>query len=214
MNLTEQLKKWAGEFGKEYTERNRFTVSELEEVQRQKFGVTRREMNEDFLSGLSRDIKVLEVGSNIGTQIVILKDMGFKYLFGLEISDYALEVAKRREETEGMSFIKGSAFDVPFKDGFFDLVFTSGVLIHISPDDIKKTVSEIYRCSSRYIWGFEYFAESYQKVTYRGHEDLLWKTDFAKLYTENFPDLKLLKEKKYPYLADSSLVDQMFLLEK
>jgi len=41
-----------------------------------------------------------------------------------------------------------------------------------------------------------------------------WKTDFAKVYTENFPDLRLLKEKRYPYLRDKNLVDQMFLLEK
>lgn len=117
---------------KEYTNRNRLTIQEMENYYKKTFGRTRSDMNEEFLSGLDRDIKILEVGSNIGTQLILLRKQGFKNLFGLEIFDYALEIAKRRDETEGIYFIKGSALDIPFKDGFFDLVFTSGVLIHIS----------------------------------------------------------------------------------
>lgn len=104
--------------------------------------------------------------------------------------------------------------DIPFRDGFFDMVFTSGVLIHIHPADIQKAISNIHRCSGKYIWGFEYYAESYQEVLYREHKNLLWKTDFAKLYKDAFSGLKLIKEKKYIYLDDNNLVDQMFLYEK
>lgn len=211
MDLTEQIKKWAGEFGKEYTNRNRLTIQEMEDYYKKTFGRTRSDMNEEFLSGLDRDIKILEVGSNIGNQLILLKKQGFKNLFGLEILDYALEIAKRRDETEGISFIKGSALDIPFKDGFFDLVFTSGVLIHISPDDITTAIGEICRCAKKYIWGYEYYAESYQKVTYRGHKDLLWKGDFAGMYLDNCSELKIIRKVEYPYIG-SELVDQMFLL--
>ena len=94
------------------------------------------------------------------------------------------------------------------------MVFTSGVLIHISPDDIIRAVSEICRCSSKYVWGFEYYAESYQEVLYRGNKNLLWKTDFAKLYMDNFSSLRLVKEKKYVYPDNKDLQDQMYLLGK
>jgi pseudaminic acid biosynthesis-associated methylase len=213
-DLTEQLKEWSGNFGIEYTDRNTRTLKEQEEQYIKNYGVTRISMNEEFLSGMDKDIKILEVGCNIGNQLVLLKQMGFTRLYGIEISDYALEIAKRRKETEGISFIKGSAFDIPFKDASFAMVFTSGVLIHISPDDIKKAIFEIHRCSGNYIWGFEYYAEDYQEVTYRDHKELLWKTDFARMYTDNFMDLRLSREKKYTYLEDEKLTDQMFLLEK
>ena len=51
-------------------------------------------------------------------------------------------------------------------------------------------------------------------VNYRGSNNLLWKTDFAKLFLDRFPDLKLVREERYPYLEDKTLVDQVFLLKK
>jgi pseudaminic acid biosynthesis-associated methylase len=212
--MTEQIVKWSGEFGKEYTKRNKMTIEDMEYMYKKRYGINRKQMNEEFLSKLDKDVRVLEVGCNIGNQLALLKEMGFENLYGMEVSDYAFEIAKRRTETQGISFIKGNAFELPFKAGFFDMVFTSGVLIHISPDDIKNAVSEIYRCSNKYIWGLEYYAASYQKVVYKGHKNLLWKTDFARIYMDNFPDLKLVKEKKYVYRDDKHLTDEMFLLEK
>ena len=137
--------------------------------------------------------------------------MGFKNLFGIELQPYAIEIAKKHSKE--IYIVQGNLFDIPFKDGFFDLVYTSGVLIHISPDDIHRAMKEIHRCSSRYIWGFEYFAEEYTEVTYRGNDDLLWKTDFAKLFLDTFDDVSLVKEKKYQYLTDDN-VDSVYLLEK
>jgi len=50
-------------------------------------------------------------------------------------------------------------------------------------------------------------------VEYRGHKELLWKTDFAKLYLETCPGLRLVKQRIYPWLDDPN-EDVMFLLEK
>ncbi|WP_295102957.1 pseudaminic acid biosynthesis-associated methylase [uncultured Candidatus Kuenenia sp.] len=212
--MSYQIARWAGVFGHEYTDRNMSNIFEMEAIYKKNFGITRQQMNEEFLSDLDKDIVVLEVGCNVGNQLILLADMGFKKLYGIELSDYAFEIAKKRTETKGISFIKGSALDIPFRDGFFDMVFTSGVLIHIHPADIQKAILNIHKCSGKYIWGFEYYAESYQEVLYREHKNLLWKTDFAKLYKDAFSGLKLIKEKKYIYLDDNNLVDQMFLYEK
>ena len=42
----------------------------------------------------------------------------------------------------------------------------------------------------------------------------MWKTDFAGLFLKKFEDLKLVKEEKYPYVAEAENVDRMYLLEK
>jgi hypothetical protein len=109
--------------------------------------------------------------------------------------------------------VQGSGFALPFPDATFDLVFTSGVLIHISPDHIGTILGEVHRCARTFVWGWEYFAEEYTQVNYRGEEDLLWKTDFAKLYSDRFPDLELVKERRVEYRQNDN-VDAMFLLRK
>lgn len=208
---TPQAEQWDGEFGKAFTDRNLISLEEMDDVYRRQVGVARSEMNARFLGGLDRSLRILEVGSNVGNQLWYLQRMGFTELYGVELSHYALELSKQR--TSRINLIQGSAFDLPFKDGFFDLVFTSVVLIHISPKDIRGALAEIHRCSRRYIWGYEYAAESYTEVEYRGKADLLWKTDFAQLYLDTFPGLRLVKQERFPY-REGGNVDAMFLLEK
>ena len=208
---TEQMHVWQGEFGREYTDRNTLSPRALDALYEREFGVTRTAMNEEFLGSLDRGSRILEVGSNVGNQLLCLQEMGFDLLYGIELQRYAVQQSK--SNTQDINIIEGSAFDVPFRDGFFDLVFTSGVLIHLSPDDIRIALREIHRCSRRYIWGMEYFAEGYEEVRYRGHEGLLWKTDFARLYQQEFSDLKLVHQHVYPRVGSENR-DTMFLLEK
>ncbi|MFH0754731.1 MAG: pseudaminic acid biosynthesis-associated methylase [Candidatus Omnitrophota bacterium] len=210
--LTNQLKTWSGDFGKKYTDRNIYDPKALDIFYKKTWGIPRSKMNKACLSAVQGNIKrTLEVGSNVGNQLACLQSMGFENLYGIEIQDYAVE--KSKELTSGINIIKGSAFDIPFKDGYFDMVFTSGVLIHIAPGDVGAVLDEIYRCSKRYIWGFEYYADKYTEVEYRGNHKLLWKTDFCSLFLDRFSDLKLKNEKKYGYLETDN-IDSMFLLEK
>jgi pseudaminic acid biosynthesis-associated methylase len=206
-----QLLEWTGSFGKEYTQRNAMSLDEVDELYLKNYGVTRTDLNKSFLNRFSRSIKILEVGSNIGNQLMLLQKMGFNNLYGIEPQREAIELSKSR--SVGINIIEGSAFDIPFKDRYFDLVFTSGVLIHIEPKNIKKAIKEIYRCSKRYIWGFEYYSEKYENIVYRGKGNLLWKANFPKIYMDTFSDLKLLKINFIKY-KDSDNVDVMFLLKK
>ncbi len=208
---TPQFQHWQGEFGKEYTDRNALTLDGMDKRYLTNYGLTRTELNKEFLGGFDRSVKILEVGSNIGNQLLLLQKMGFENLYGIEVGSYAVQCSKAN--TSGINIIQANAFDIPFKDGFFDLVFTSGILIHISPSDIQKALSEIHRCTNRYIWGFEYYADTYTEVTYRQHESLLWKTDFAKLYLDSFDGLELIGEKRVKYLKDDN-IDSMFLIKK
>lgn len=209
--LTKQTQEWAGQFGKEYTDRNALSPQEMDLLYKERYGITRTEVNSKFISNFDKDVKVLEVGSNIGNQLLCLQKARLKNLYGIELNSYAVELSKSR--TKGINIIQGSAFDIPFKDSFFDLVFTSGLLIHIAPNDINTALDEIYRCTRQYIWCFEYYSEEYTQIPYRGHADLLWKANFSKLFLNRFSNLRLVREEFFKYV-DSDNVDVMFLLEK
>jgi pseudaminic acid biosynthesis-associated methylase len=206
-----QEETWSGNFGREYTERNTFDLDQLDTLYLKNYGVSRSEMNLEFIDNLDRSSRILEVGANSGNQLLLLQKMGFTELYGIEINEFAVDLARKR--LTGINILKGSAFDIPFKDNYFDLVFTAGVLIHISGDDVNKVIYEMNRCSKRLIWGFEYYSDSVKEISYRGSNNLLWKADFAKLFISQIPELKMVKEKKYKYLEGEN-VDFMYLLEK
>ncbi|MFC1480187.1 pseudaminic acid biosynthesis-associated methylase [Candidatus Omnitrophota bacterium] len=209
--ITKQMEQWSGNFGHKYTDRNTFEVDKLDQVYMKEFGVSATELYLDYVGQMPKDIKVLEVGSNSGNMLGLFRSMGFENVYGIEINRYAIGVCRAR--MKDVSIIEGSALDIPFKDGYFDLVFTAGVLIHVSPDDIKTVLNEIYRCSGKYIMGCEFYSDSYQELDYRGNKDLLWKTDFNRLYQETFQGLKPLKERRIKY-SGTDKEDSMYLLEK
>ncbi|PHO09693.1 methyltransferase type 11 [Malaciobacter canalis] len=207
-----QRQTWEDEFGKEYLQRNIYTPKHLDEFYKNRYTLSRTDLNNRFLKNINKDAKILEVGTNIGNQLLHLQNMGFENLYGIEIQERAINFAKKR--ADNLNIIKGDALDIPFKDAYFDLVFTSGVLIHISPDNINFAIDEIYRVTNSYIWGFEYYAEEYTDLMYQGNKDLMWKADFMKLYKERKKDLVKLDELKVSYNDDKNLIDQMFLLQK
>ncbi|MCK4791582.1 MAG: methyltransferase domain-containing protein [Desulfobacteraceae bacterium] len=208
---TKKTQEWAGNLGKEYTDRNALSQDKMELLYKELYGITRTEMISMFISNFDRDMKVLEVGSNVGDQLLCLQKAGFKNLYGIELQSYAVELSKSR--TKGMNIIQGSAFDIPSKDGFFDLVFTSGLLIHIAPEGVATVLEEMYRCTKQYIWGFEYYADMYTEIHYRGHADLVWKTNFSKLFLARFSELILVREEHFKYRENDN-IDVMFLLQK
>ena len=214
MQHTEQESFWAGDFGREYTDRNSRHLAEWNEFYRRTWGHTKLDMNQQFLGELPRDSRVLEVGCNTGMQLRGLQEAGFGSLYGVELQAYAVEKAK--EYTQGINIMQGSGFDLPFRDEFFDLVCTNGVLIHIAPADLPRLMAEMVRCSRRYIWGWEYYAPTTTAIPYRGNEGFLWKADFAQLFLANFPELRLVKQELYPYVAaaEQGNTDVMYLLEK
>ncbi|RYA24610.1 methyltransferase type 11 [Malaciobacter halophilus] len=207
-----QRQTWEDEFGKEYLQRNIYTPKQLDEFYKNRYTLSRTDLNNRFLKNINKDAKILEVGTNIGNQLLHLQSMGFKNLYGIEIQERAINFAKKR--ADNLNIIKGDALDIPFKDAYFDLVFTSGVLIHISPDNINFAIDEIYRVTNSYIWGFEYYAKEYTDLMYQGNKNLMWKADFMKLYKERKKDLVKLDELKVSYTDDKNLIDQMFLLQK
>jgi pseudaminic acid biosynthesis-associated methylase len=208
---TTQGKIWQGDFGRDYTDRNLRDAQALDELYRKNYGLSRTEINRSLLRGIPPNASFLEVGCNTGSQLELLQQMGWKNLSGIELQPYALAIAQKR--LPGVSLKLGSARQLPFSDRSFDVVFTSGVLIHIAPDGLPHAMDEIYRCSRKYIWGFEYYAPETTELSYHGHNLLLWKMDFAKRYLERFSDLHLVEERRLPYISNDN-IDTVFLLQK
>jgi len=211
VQLTRQGREWATSFGRNYTDRNTLDPAGLDALWSNNYGVTRTALNARFLKELPTEARILEVGCNIGNQLLLMHGMGYGNLSGIDVQPYAVQIAKTR--VPGASVAEGSVLDIPFSDGDFDLVFTSGLLIHIAPTDLPTALAEIHRVSGRWILGSEYYAPSSTEINYRGHNDLLWKDDFAQRYLQQFPDLRLLREERLPYL-NSSNTDAMFLLAR
>ncbi len=216
--LTRQLQTWTSEFGEKYTNRNPMTIEDMDKELGEYCGCGKKsDLFFEFLPPkLIASGKVLEVGSNIGMQLKILQkvNLGLE-LFGLEPMNYAVE--KGRELFPDITFVQGTSFEIPFEDDYFDIVMTNTVLIHIHPNDLPKALSEIHRVCKGYIHFHEYFSATATEVKYHGNTDLLWKTNFTKLYLEQYPDLHCVKERFLHYqdpVNNVPLIDQVGLLAK
>lgn len=130
-------------------------------------------------------ISVLELGCNIGRNLGVLRKLFPKIsLNAVELNAQALDVADANYKLD--SKFAGSILEFQ-TDEFFDLVFTSGVLIHIHPDNLLITMKKMFDFSRRYIIMVEYFNRTPVTIDYRGEKNKLFKCDFGKLFIENFP---------------------------
>lgn len=212
---TKQLKNWRGKFGIDYTLRNSQALIEMEALFRQEFGISASEMFGKAVQGLP--IKSgLEVGCNIGNKLALLKNLGLAELTGVEPLNFAISEGKKRYPF--INFKQGTVFNLPFANGSFDLVFTSGVLIHINPGDLSRAMNEIARVAGKWILGFEYYSAKPERVIYRGKDELLWKRDFTSEYLKTVPRLKILYEKRFKHnpkvVGRNGLISQIFVLQK
>ena len=171
-----QLALWRSEFGRDYTNRNdRERPARVASWARLLEGVT--------------PVRALEVGCNVGWNLVYLERLGIRDLYGIEPQPGAVERARHRRPA--FNVLHGTAFDLPFRDGLFDLVFTSGVLIHIAPAELGAALDEIARVSKRWIAAIEYDHPSERAVAYRGRA--LWKRDHGAAWQSRHPGLRLVR---------------------
>jgi pseudaminic acid biosynthesis-associated methylase len=173
----EQL--WAGEFGKQYMERN-------------KNAANRRDVFwKDLLSRYPVK-NVLEVGCNIGANLHWLAQiLPPSEVTGIDINPLALEALKKN--VPGVQAVLSGARRLPFPDEKFELVFTAGVLIHQPEETLVQVMGEVYRLSKRYVLCLEYHSDLIVEVPYRDQSGALFKRPYGVLYQKQFPALKQLK---------------------
>ena len=165
---TSTLDFWAGEFGTEYTDRNVVPWSDRVPFWRRIVEHTRAQT-------------FLDVGCNAGWNMQALRTIDTKLaMSGVDINDHALDLAK----AVGLDVEKVAAWDIAehFGADVCDLVITSGVLIHVAPDDLQRTMKAIRDTTKRWVVAIEYDAPEETEVTYRGHAGKLWKRPYGELY--------------------------------
>jgi pseudaminic acid biosynthesis-associated methylase len=172
---------WAGDFGDEYVERNLDAESGRGDFWREQIE----------LLGVE---SVLEVGCNVGGNLRWIAELvGAENVAGVDLNERALEFLRERVPGVDARLSRGS--ELPFEDASFDLVFTTGVLIHQDPEtQLEPMMREIVRCSRRYVICGEYQADELTEVPYRGQEGALFKQDFGALYQRLYPELELVSE--------------------
>jgi pseudaminic acid biosynthesis-associated methylase len=164
---TDQEAFWAGDFGQGYIERN--NAPQLIAANTALF--------QKILHKTPGIRSVAELGCNIGLNLVALNQINRDLaLTGYEINAEAAQQAR----SHGLAEIICTTVIEPL-DGeqAYDLTFTKGVLIHIQPDALNAAYDNLYRLSRRYIMVCEYYNPTPVSIGYRGHEDRLFKRDFA-----------------------------------
>ncbi|MEM6608939.1 MAG: pseudaminic acid biosynthesis-associated methylase [Pseudomonadota bacterium] len=163
---TEQEAFWLGDFGEAYRERNRGN-----QLTARKAAFFAR-----ALKGASNVGSICEFGCNIGLNLSALASLSDFQLTGVEINPNAAAEA----QDLGVADIKvASVLDDLSAYGQFDLTFTMGVLIHINPDYLTSVYQNLVNLSRRYVLVCEYYNPAPVTVPYRGHQERLFKRDFA-----------------------------------
>lgn len=200
---TEQEAFWAGGFGDEYVERN---MSET-------LVASNLYLFSKMLANTSKIMSVLELGANIGLNLRALRSLlPAAELAAVEINQKAV---RKLEEWGEAKVYNESIFDfIPTQQ--WEFVFTSGVMIHINPDMLPSVYDLMFRMSSRYIGVIEYYNPTPVAISYRGHENKLFKRDFAGEILDRFQDLSLV-DYGFVYHRDRNFPQDdpnWFLLEK
>jgi len=88
--------------------------------------------------------KVLEVGCGMGIDLLQFARGGAE-VYGVDLTEKGISLAKQRLSSAGSraSLCVGDAEDLPFRAGYFDLVYAWGVLHH-TPEP-ERAIREIYR---------------------------------------------------------------------
>lgn len=171
---------WGSQFGDDYVERN----------------AAAGENRGPFWQALCTEFKiqrVLEVGCNLGGNLRWLAEsLPPQNVFGIDVNRKALQ--QLHADVPQVNALWSPARELPFRDRWFDLVFTMGVLIHQPESTLPLVMAEIVRCSSRYILCGEYYSAETVEVPYRGQEGALFKRDYGRIYQELFPELQLRKK--------------------
>lgn len=176
---TEQEEFWASDFGHAYRDRN---VGE-------RLILSNMILFSKVLRAAPSVKSFVELGCNIGLNLQALNRLNPNFdLCAYEINEVAAQKARDLKIAEVHT---GTILDPLPHAKTFDVAFTAGVLIHINPDQLDKVYQNLYNLSHRYILVSEYYNPTPVTVNYRGHENRLYKRDFAGELIDKF-GLKLI----------------------
>ena len=201
---TDQEAFWAGDFGKDYINRNQ--------------GDALLASNLDFFSKALRQARgiknCIEFGANIGMNLKALQ------LLHPRIDAHAIEINAEAAKQLGAVIPQANIYHNSILDfeplRQWDLTLIKGVLIHMNPEMLPNVYDKLFATCGRYLLVAEYYNPAPVAITYRGHNDRLFKRDFAGELMDRHPKLQLV-DYGFAYRRDPNFPQDditWFLMEK
>lgn len=101
---------------------------------------------EKFTSLISDSARVLDLGCAYGRDVQYFFENGFD-IYGFDISEEMIGVA--RTKIPKAKFKVGNLLELDYEDDYFDGVWSSATLVHISRNDIDIAIKQINRVLKR-----------------------------------------------------------------
>lgn len=162
---------WKGKFGDSYIDRNRYEWSE-----RVPFWKSAVEA--------CTPMTVFEFGCNIGNNLQALRSIDPSLeLHGCDINAKAVDEAQAAGFKK-VKLVNDHGIVGMYNSHSMDLVFTSGVLIHVPTESLQMVMQSLIDLSAKYVLAIEYDADQEQEVEYRGVKGALWKRPYGRLYQD------------------------------
>jgi SAM-dependent methyltransferase len=93
--------------------------------------------------GLRRQSAVLDIGTSTGTNLRLMRDMGFGDVIGLDFSEEAVRYCA----SKGLGQVRrGDVCAIPFDNASFDLVLATDIIEHVDDDALAlREISRVLR---------------------------------------------------------------------
>ena len=165
--MSETAEFWRSNFGTQYTARNQIDPASRVPFWQKILAATHAQ-------------SVLEIGCNNGTNLRAIRTINPDItLQGVDVNQAALAEAA----DHGIPVTEMEASEIASL-GKFDLIFTAGVLIHVSSDQLPAVMDAIIGASRQHVLAVEYADDTEVEVNYRSHAGKLWRRPFGRLYQE------------------------------
>ena len=185
--MTNQIKAvtWAGEFGDAYQESK---GSDWKSVKQRSlvFGDIFQTMEN---KSQAFPESIIEVGAGCGDNLRAIDMIYERTRSPVKLMACDPNEAARAACKDVATALPGDLDQLPYNDGAADLVFTSGVLIHVPPTNLDRAMTEMYRVSKRWILSIEYFNTTPEEIVYRGETEKMWRRDWGEMWLGRYPDL-------------------------
>lgn len=87
---------------------------------------------------------ILDLGCGDGTHARGVYDLSVGNVFGIDISDYIISRAK--DMHPGIKFKRASAYKLPYKDNFFDFIYSIDIIEHLDyPEKMLEEASRVLK---------------------------------------------------------------------
>jgi hypothetical protein len=188
------IKDWGGSFGDSYQARNASNWASIKNRARL-FGDIFQAMenaNKVTSSPQAFPSSVIEVGGGCGDNLRAIDMIYERSRQPIKLMSCDPNEAARKAMADVATVLPGDLDQLPYGDDAADMVFTSGVLIHVPPPELDRAMTEIFRVSRRWILSIEYFNPVPDEIRYQDRPGMLWRRDWGEMWLGKYPTLKVV----------------------